>query len=189
MAAERHDEMAEYPRRLRKQLANHSLEEPISEKICERIVDVRVPPIVEQVIEVSQISSRSRILGSTAGQILDVPVLEMAQQLVELPKAVSQDRIQQLTVEQIVDAPVSQIFQDFKVFSQDKIQQRSVEETVEIPQLEAVEKIDETLEIQMVQGQTCSLFHQSSSVDLEPDTSRRIQGDGDRLAHSSNLEV
>ena len=39
----------------RKQLANHSVEQWISEKICERIVDVHVPRIVEQVIEVSQI--------------------------------------------------------------------------------------------------------------------------------------
>ena len=69
--------------------------------------------------------------------------------------------------EQIVNAPVSQIVQDFKVFSQDRIQQRSVEETVEIPQLETVEKIDETPEIQMVEEQTYSLFLQSSPVDLE----------------------
>ena len=148
-------EVAKYTRRLSKQLADHS----------ERIVDVRVPRIVEQVIEVSQISSRRRILESTAGQILNVLVPEMAQQLVELPEAVSQDRIQQRTVEQIVDAPVSQIFQDFKVFSKGRIQQRSVEETVEIPQLEAVEKIDETPEIEMVQGQTYSLFQQNSWVD------------------------
>ena len=47
-------EVAKYTRRLRKQLANHSVEERISEKICERIVDVRVPRIVEQVIEVSR---------------------------------------------------------------------------------------------------------------------------------------
>ena len=47
--------VAERARRLSKQLANRSVEERISEKICERFVDVRDPRMVEQAIDVSQI--------------------------------------------------------------------------------------------------------------------------------------
>ena len=49
-----------------------------------RIVDVHVPQVVEQVLEVPKILSRDRILHGTAGQILDVPVPEMVEQLVEI---------------------------------------------------------------------------------------------------------
>ena len=63
-------------------------------KICEQIVDVHVPQVVEQVFEVKQ--------------ILDVLVPEMVEQLVKLPNTVSQDRIQE-RVERIADIPVPQI--------------------------------------------------------------------------------
>ena len=83
-----------------------------SEKICEQIVDVHVPQIVGQVLEVPKTACRDRSLECTAEQILDVLVPEMAKQLVEVPETISPDRIQQRTVEQIVDAQVPQAVEE-----------------------------------------------------------------------------
>ena len=51
--------------------------ERISERICERIADVHVSQIVEQVTEVPKTSNRDRTLQCTAEQIFDVPGPEM----------------------------------------------------------------------------------------------------------------
>ena len=129
-------------------VAERSVEERISERICERIEDVRVPRMAEQVIEASQISSQSRVLEGTIGQTLDVPVPEMAEQLVEALKIASWDRTMQRTVEHTSDIPVSQVVQISEVFSQDRVQQRSVEQAVEIPTISLAGEIIEMLVIQ-----------------------------------------
>ena len=116
-------------------------------RICERIVDVRVPRMAEQVIEASQILSQSRVLESTIGQTFDVPAPEMAEQLVEALKNVSWDRTKQRTVENTGDIPVPQVMKElteiFGVFSQDGVRQRSVEQTVEIPTISQAGEITE----------------------------------------------
>ena len=61
------------------------LQKQTSEKICEQIVDVHVPQVVGQVLEVRKTACRDRSLQCTAEQILDVPVPEMVKQLVEAP--------------------------------------------------------------------------------------------------------
>ena len=105
----------------------------IPERTCEQVVDVHVRQVVEQVLEVPEISSQDRGVHGTVEQILDVPVPEMVKQLVEVPETVSRDGVQQQTVEQI-DAPVMQAVEELaevsKVFSQDRIQQRIVEQTI-----------------------------------------------------------
>ena len=99
--------------------AERSVEERISEKICEKMVDVRVPRMTEQVIEDSQISSQTRVLESTIEQTFDVPAPEMAEQLVETLKNVSWDRTKQRTVEHIGDIPVPQVFKELAEISGD----------------------------------------------------------------------
>ena len=79
-------------------------QEQIPERTCEQVVDVRMPQVVGQVLEVPKISNQDRDLHGTVEQILDVLVPEMAKQLVEVPETISPDRIQQRIVEQIVDA-------------------------------------------------------------------------------------
>ena len=100
------------------------------EQINERICK----QIVEQAAEAPKTSSRDRTLQRAAEQIPNVPVPEMVTQLMEVPETVSQDRIQQRTVEQIVDARVPQAVEEladvFRTFSQDRIQQRIVEQTI-----------------------------------------------------------
>ena len=123
-------------------------QEQTCEKICEQIVDVHVPQVVEQVLKVPKISSRDRILQGTVEQIFDVPVTEMAEQLVKLPNIVSQDRIQERTVQRIADIPVPPV----------------VEELVDVFKLQIVEKIDETSEIQTVQEDSAVLAQLASRI-------------------------
>ena len=90
-------------------VAEHGLpppQEQIPERTCEQVVDVRMPQVVGQVLEV--LSSQDRDLHGTVEQILDVLVPEMVEQLVKLPKTESDDRTQQRTAECIVNIPVSQ---------------------------------------------------------------------------------
>ena len=113
-------------------------QEQIPEKICEQIVDVRIPQDVGQVLEVPKTACRDRSLECTAEQILDVPVPEMVKQLVEAPKTILQDRIQQRTVEHIAaDTPVPQDVEEpaefFKAFSQDRVQLRFGGQIIENP--------------------------------------------------------
>ena len=133
--------------------------------------------MVEQAIEASQISSRSRILKSTTGQILDAPVPEVAQQLVEAPKTASRDRIQHRTVEWIVDVPVPEVEEELmeasKVFSHDRDQQRSAEETIETLVTSLAEKVVEALVIQTrgktQQGVNIHIQHVIDTVEAEND--------------------
>ena len=52
-------------------------QEQIPERTCEQVVDVRVPQVVGQVLEVPKISSQDRDLHGTVEQIPDVLVPEM----------------------------------------------------------------------------------------------------------------
>ena len=88
-------------------------QEQTSEKICEQIVDVHVPHVVGEVLEVPKTASRDRTLQETVERVVDVPVPEMVKQLVNLPKTVSENRIQERTVEHIAaDTPVPQVVEE-----------------------------------------------------------------------------
>ena len=144
-----------------------SAEKRISERICERLVDVRAPQLTEQVFEASQTSSQSRVF--------DVLVPEMAEQLVEAPKNASRDRIQQRNVEQTVDVPVPEVEEELveasKDFSLDRDQQRSAEDTVEIPTISHAEKVVEIPRVQTrgktYQGVNTHIQHIVDIVDVE----------------------
>ena len=152
-------------------VAEHGLPQPqeqIPERTCEQVVDVRMPQVVGQVLEVPKNSSQDRNLQGTVEQIPDDPVLEKAEQLVEVPEIVSRDGVQQRTVEQI-DAPVPQAVEELaevsKVFSQDRIQQRIVEQT--IPAIPLAEKIVELLVIQTRQSVNAHVQHVVNTVEVE----------------------
>ena len=53
-------------------------QERIPERTCEQVVDVRVPQVVEQVLEVPKTARRDRTLQDTVERVLDVPVPEMS---------------------------------------------------------------------------------------------------------------
>ena len=126
----------------------------ISQCTVEQTLDVPMPEMVTQSVEVPKTISQNRIQQRTMKQIVDDPVVQIVQipqvhvveKTAEIPvmtqRHISQDRIQQRTVEQIIDAPVPQTVKEltevFKVFSQDRIQQRAVEQTT--PAIPLVEK-------------------------------------------------
>ena len=79
------------------------LQERISERIREQIVDAYVSQVLEQVTELPKTPSRDRTLQGTVEPVLDVLLPQMVEQLLEVPKIIPQDRILQRTVTQIVD--------------------------------------------------------------------------------------
>ena len=149
-------------------------QEQIPEKICEQIVDVHVPQVVGQVLEVPKTACRDRSLACTAEQILDAPVPEMVKQLVEAPKTIHQDRIQQRTVEHMAaDTPVPRDVEEpaefFKAFSQDRVQLRFGGQIIENPAIPLAEKIVELPVIQTEektqQGVNTSVQHVFNTVE------------------------
>ena len=105
-------------------------QERISGRICEHVVDVSIPQVVEQLFVVLKISSQTESCTVLSNRFLAVPVPRMIEQFVEMPKVVSQDRIQQRTLEQISDTPVPQVVEELVgllLFSPDGVQHRSVE--------------------------------------------------------------
>ena len=148
--------------------------EQIPEKICEQIVDVHVPQVVGQVLEVPKTACRDRSLACTAEQTLDAPVPEMVKQLVEAPKTIHQDRIQQRTVEHMApDTPVPRDVEEpaefFKAFSQDRVQLRFGGQIIENPAIPLAEKIVELPVIQTEektqQGVNTSVQHVFNTVE------------------------
>ena len=83
-------------------------QERISEGICEHVVDVSVPQVVEQLFVVPKTSSQIDSCSVPWNRFLAVLVTRIVEQLVEVPKFVFQDRIQR-RVEQISDTPVPQV--------------------------------------------------------------------------------
>ena len=150
-------------------------QEQIPERTCEQVVDVRVPQVVGQVLEVPKISSQDRDLHGTVEQISDVLMPEMVWQFVKLPKTESDDRIQQRTAEHIAVIPVPQVVEKLvvvsSVFPQDRSHQRFAEKTGETLDISLAEKIVEE-PITQTQGKTQQVVnthvqHVVNTVDAE----------------------
>ena len=139
-------------------------QEQILERTCEQVVDVRMPQVIGQVLEVPKISSQDRDLHGTVEQIPDVPVPEMVEQnveqtdetpdlsfaekIIEKPVTQTQGKTQQVVnthvqhVVNTVDAevPLSQFTDkavDIPVVAQRQISTvQTVQTSIEIPQLQ-----------------------------------------------------
>ena len=76
-----------------------------------QILDVPVPPMMEQLREVLKMVSRDRIQPWTAEQIVDMPVLEVVEEHVEITKVSPQnrERISECSDEQGVDVTAGQM--------------------------------------------------------------------------------
>ena len=150
-------------------------QEETSEKICEQIVEVHVPQVVGQVLEVPKTASRDRTLQETVERVVDVPVPEMVEQLVKLPKTVSEDGMQERTMEQTVDILVPRYVEEptefFKASSLDRVQQSSAEQTIETLAIFFVGKIFEVPVIQTQrktqQGVNAHVQHAVVTVEVE----------------------
>ena len=68
----------------------------------EQILDVPVPEMVEQLVEVPETVSRDGVQQRTVEQIVDAPVMQAVEELAEVSKVFSQDRIQQRIVEKTI---------------------------------------------------------------------------------------
>ena len=130
---------------------------------CEQVVDVRVPQVIEQVLEVPKTASRDRTLQDTVEWVLDVLLPEMVKRLMKLPNAVV--------------APVPQVVEDLaeasKVFSQDRIQRRSEGQMIKTLGMSLAEKI-----IEMPVAQTRVAYAEDGGFSRLPRRSPRVSRRG-----------
>ena len=134
------------------------------------LVDAFVPPIMEEIAKGVKTVLQEQISERIRKQIVDVHMSQVVAQAAEVPKTSSRDRTLQCTVEQILDVPVpemvTQLLEVPKIIPQDRILQRTVK------QAEATQVLQS--ETSGADGQTCSLFQESSSAALQ--TSTDLQG-------------
>ena len=153
-------------------------QERTTERTCEQVVDVRMPQVVGQVLEVLKISRQDRDMHGTVEQIPDILVPEMVEQLVKLPETVSDDRIQQRTVEHIAVIPVPQDVKELvevsEVFPQDRSQQCFLEQINETPDVSLAEKVFERPVTHTQQGVNTHAQHIVNTAEVErPKSSMR----------------
>ena len=102
-----------------------------------KIVDVPVPGIMEEILELIQLVPQERIPERIVEEISDVPVPEVMEKTVEVGKHSRQEGMQSYTVEQIVGAPFPQTQKEIRevtqLIPQERISDRFVEQTAYIP--------------------------------------------------------
>ena len=117
-------------------------------------MDVLIPLIMEEIVEIIKVVLQERISERIREQTVDVHVPRVVEQVSEVPKTSSRDRTLQCAAEQIPDVPVpemvTQLLEVPKIIPQDRILQRTVKQT----------------ETSGANGQTYSLFQESSSAAL-----------------------
>ena len=120
-------------------------------RIAERIVDVLVPAIMEEIVKVVKTVLQEQISERIRKQIVDVCVSQVVEQVAEVPKTSSRDRSLQCIAEQILDVPVPEMVKHVveapKTVPQDRIQQRTVEQIVDVPLPQAVEELAEVFRV------------------------------------------
>ena len=134
--------------------------------VAERIVDVLVPPIMEEIAKEVKTVLQEQISKRIRKQVVDAYVSQIVEQATEVPKTSSRDRTLQRAVEQILDVPVPEMVNRLlevpKIIPQDRILQRTVKqpEATQVPQSET----------SGADGQPYSLLQKSSSAALRTST-------------------
>ena len=121
-------------------------------------MDVLIPLIMEEIVEIIKVVLQERISERIREQTVDVHVPRVVEQVSEVPKIPSRDRILQCAADHVPDVPVpemvTQLLEVPKIIPQDRILQRTVKQT----------------ETSGTDGQTYSLFQESSSAALRTST-------------------
>ena len=139
------------------------------------LVDVLVPPILEEIVKVVKTVLQEQISERIRKQIDDVFVSQIVDQVTEVPKTSNRDRTLQCTAEQIFDVPgpemAKQLVEVPETVSQERIQQRFVEQIIEAPAISLAEQIVEVPVIQMQgktqQGANMHVQHVVDTVEVE----------------------
>ena len=84
----------------------------IQERIVEETVDVAVPQVMEETVEIAKYIPQERVEICTVEQVVDVPVPQIMEDIFGVVKFVSQERAQQRTVEQVVDVLVQPVMEE-----------------------------------------------------------------------------
>ena len=120
-------------------------------RMAERIVDVLIPLIIEEIVAIVKAIFQERISERIREQVVDVHVPGAVEQVTEVPKTSNCDRTSQRAVEQIFDVPVPEMVKQLlevpETVSQDRIKQRTVEQIVDAPVPQVVEELAESFKV------------------------------------------
>ena len=118
---------------------------------AERILDVLIPLIMEEIVQAVNAVPRERIAQRICEQIVNVDESQVAEQATEAPKTSNRDRTSQRTVEQILNVHVPEMAKQLvevpETVSRDGVQQRTVEQIVDAPVPQAVEELAEVSKV------------------------------------------
>ena len=85
------------------------------QRAAEQILDVLVPEMAKQLVEVPETVSRDGVQQRTVEQIVDAPVPQAVKELADVFRVFSQDRIQQRAVEQTIEIPAVSLDENIEV--------------------------------------------------------------------------
>ena len=107
-------------------------------RMAERIVDVLIPLIIEEIVEIVKAIFQERISERIREQVVDVHVPGAVEQVTEVPKTSNLDRnfaVHSGTESSDVPVPemARQLVEAPETVSQDRIRQRTVEQIVDAP--------------------------------------------------------
>ena len=124
---------------------SHMVAEPGRPHGAERILDVLIPLIMEEIVQAVNAVPWERIAQRICEQIVDVDGSQVAEQDTEALNTSSRDRTLQRAVEQILDVPLLEMVTQLVEVPEtiDRIQQRTVEQIVDAPVPQAVEELAE----------------------------------------------
>ena len=128
-------------------------QDKIPQRTAEQVMDIPVPQVTEESIEIFNVLSQDRvqqrmveqitetpavsldekIIQHTIEETIDIPVPHVMKKTSEAVKLIPQERVQNHTVEQFIDMPV--------------VMQRQVQKTVEVPQIQF---IDEAVDVPVI---------------------------------------
>ena len=110
----------------------------------EEFIDILVPFVEEEIIEVAQHGLQEHEQNRTEEHIVDMPVPRVVEELAETFKVFFQERVQQRNVEQITETPAVSVAKE--------IMERTIEETIDIPVPHVVEKTIEDVKLAPQEG-------------------------------------
>ena len=147
----------------------------IPQRTAEQVMDIPVPEVAEEVIEMFNVFSQDRVQQRRVEQITETPAVSIVEEIMErtieetinipIPhvmektiegvKLIPQERVQNDTVEQIIDMPV--VMQRKVQKTVEVLQTQFIDDTVDVPvvvqrQMPIVQKMQKTVEAPQAQS-------------------------------------
>ena len=101
------------------------------ERIVAETIDVPVPRVTENIIEVLKHVPQEQAQSCTVEQIIDLPVPHVKEEIIEVLRRIARERVPKRTVEQTVAVPVPRVMEETIKVAKNGPQERVHDDTVE----------------------------------------------------------